>query len=257
TFAESSERLRRAGRKMLPECFYRVFFENSATLSPFVSVDTHSKHRARPNLKIRPENGFQAIGDFNARLDLTKERIERHLWWNRKLNPSSYISAFNKLSEYLFRIARIGERISVAKIDTEGLFAATVQSTLEETVSVYEKGKIVPESTTKTTRQVLIPVFIRNTAVPDDLSPLDIDNFDPSKGDMWLSITELRHFDLKIGLGEGHDYEFIACGIVPKSRVTKIMPYDGYDLHYEPPNHTVWSRTNTRSWFFRYQDQMW
>jgi hypothetical protein len=98
TFAERSELIRGATRKMIPENFYRVQYEDSATLCQFVSVDTHSKHREAPKLKIQSGNAFQSIAKFLAARDLTTQRIERHFCWQQKREPSSYISAFNELS---------------------------------------------------------------------------------------------------------------------------------------------------------------
>jgi len=77
-----------------------VDYEQSATLSTFTSQHTHVKHRDVANLRLHDGNAFQAIGDFKAERDLTCYRIERHLKWNQKKEPSSYISAFGDISKY-------------------------------------------------------------------------------------------------------------------------------------------------------------
>ena len=63
-----------------------------------MSKDTHAKHRETPGLKIKEGNAFQAVGEFKIETEATKERIERHLVWNKKKNPSAYISVFDELS---------------------------------------------------------------------------------------------------------------------------------------------------------------
>jgi predicted transcriptional regulator len=82
---------------MLPTSFYRTFYETSVTLSSRVSKDTHVKHRERQDLKITKGNAFQAVGRVVLERDLTKQRIERHLVWNKKRGPSTWISVFNAL----------------------------------------------------------------------------------------------------------------------------------------------------------------
>lgn len=84
--------------KILPQTFYRTFYETSMTLCSRVSKDTHAKHRERPDLKIEPGNAFQAIGKRSLEDAITKEGIERHLKWNKKRDPSQFISTFNELS---------------------------------------------------------------------------------------------------------------------------------------------------------------
>ena len=84
---------------MLPSYFYRTYYETSITLSSRVSKDTHVKHRERKGLKISDGLAFQAVGKVKHARDMTKERIERHLVWNKKQDPSSWISVFNALSK--------------------------------------------------------------------------------------------------------------------------------------------------------------
>lgn len=62
-----------------------------------MSKELHAKHRENPALRIKEGNAFQALGDYDITKDATRERIERHLIWNKKREPSSYISVFNSL----------------------------------------------------------------------------------------------------------------------------------------------------------------
>ena len=83
---------------MLPSALWRTHYETSNTLSRNVDKHTHPKHRSNIQLQIKNGNSFQSIGTFAMDKDLTRERIERQLIWNTKIDPSSLISAFNALS---------------------------------------------------------------------------------------------------------------------------------------------------------------
>jgi hypothetical protein len=101
TFTKGPEVARELNKsKIVPPFFYRTGYETSVTLSAYTSKDTHAKHREQPKLKISNGNAFQAICKFILRNDLNRERIERQLKWNKRKDPSSYISVFNKLCKY-------------------------------------------------------------------------------------------------------------------------------------------------------------
>lgn len=102
TFNDASERLRGltvGASNMRPSTLYRTFYETSVTLSSRVSKDTHVRHRENEHLKLRPGNAFQTVGEVQFNDNITKEGIERHLVWNKKENPSTWISMFNELCE--------------------------------------------------------------------------------------------------------------------------------------------------------------
>jgi hypothetical protein len=82
---------------MLPAALFRTHYETSTTLSRNVDEHTHPKHRANIKLKLGEKNSFRSIGTFEIPKDMTRERIERHLVWNKKREPSSFISAFNAI----------------------------------------------------------------------------------------------------------------------------------------------------------------
>jgi hypothetical protein len=88
----------------VPDSFLRTGYETSITLSDYTSKDTHAKHREEPHLRITSGNAFQAIAKFTLPGDLNRERIERHLIWNKKMNPSCYISAFNRLCKLILTV---------------------------------------------------------------------------------------------------------------------------------------------------------
>jgi hypothetical protein len=103
TFNTKSETNRNKRRtNIVPTHFYRPFFETSITLSANVSKDTHTKHREQPDLEIMKGNAFQAVGPFAIRESLDRERIERHLIWNKK-KPQAHTSppSTNSVSQAL------------------------------------------------------------------------------------------------------------------------------------------------------------
>jgi hypothetical protein len=85
---------------MLPPALFRTHYETSNTLSRYVDKHTHPKHRSNIQLKIKEGYAFESIGAFHLERGLTRERIERHLVWNKKIDPSALISAFNDISEF-------------------------------------------------------------------------------------------------------------------------------------------------------------
>ncbi|KAF2113887.1 hypothetical protein BDV96DRAFT_460289, partial [Lophiotrema nucula] len=250
---------------VLPDRLYRLFYETSATLCCFVSKDTHTKHREKPELKLEHGNAFQALGQFNPTRDLTKDRIVRHLVWNRKSDPSSFISAFNHIdharrrADFHYRQSqRIGQRVSVAEIDSTGLIAATVHRTIKETTRIFRDGKL--KSKTEKSRDIQIPIWVRENARPSDHSPITKKQLIASGADIWLSITELRHSDLRIGYGKGHDYEWLAGGSIPSTRILRVMPYDGRTLHERPGSPGsgfVKSLDSPLPWTFDWEAKMW
>ncbi|KAF2127550.1 hypothetical protein P153DRAFT_295249, partial [Dothidotthia symphoricarpi CBS 119687] len=268
----------RRSRVGLPPRFYRTHHEVAATLSSNVTKDTHVRHRAEPRLRIRKRNAFQSISKFIGKMDLTVGRIERHLKWNMKRDPSSMISAFNSLARAEARAKfhyeesqRIGQRVFVAEILTKGLRPATVKARYETTETIFTKhGPLRINETSepiKTTCDVNIPVWIRDTAIPIDDSNITLEQLENSGADMWLSITEIRKSDLqgcKSQYGErgpicmkGHDYEWLACGFILKSHIANIMPYDGKQLHKQMTLKVIRSLRSTDRWIFNWHRRMW
>lgn len=104
TFEEIPERLREKTSdqsKILPPTLFRTFYEGSATLSSRVPKDNHVRHRENEELKLRSGNAFQTVGEIDLKKSLTKEGIQRHLVWNKKQDPSTWISMFNQLCKFL------------------------------------------------------------------------------------------------------------------------------------------------------------
>lgn len=130
----------------------------------------------------------------------------------------------------------------------------------EEVFKKYkEDGMIVREleSESSKTFDAEIPVWIRSNAKPADGSSIIVEELAASGADMWLSVMELRHSDLKSSFSKGHNYEWLCCGPILKSRVEKVMPFDGYTLHRERGSQPVISRDSSHTWIFNWDTWMW
>ncbi|KAF2848718.1 hypothetical protein T440DRAFT_480772 [Plenodomus tracheiphilus IPT5] len=274
TFSEVDERVR-APKSILPSKLYRTYYETSNTLCCFVSKDTHPKHREEPDLKIADGNGFQSIGTFSLARDLTRPRIERQLVWNKKIEASSFISAFDARS-YAERRAdfhyedsqRIGMRVSIAEIETADLIPATVRAHQQTKVEVETKVPLGKEfKTAYKVHKIRIPVWIRSPAKPKDESSITAEQWHSSGTDLWISITEIRQSDFKkvsprvrkwdTIAAKGHNYEWLAAGFIPKACITKVMPWDGLKLHVKPHDRIVRSVGSVDPWIFDWTTSMW
>ncbi|KAI4649862.1 uncharacterized protein J4E79_009708 [Alternaria viburni] len=275
TFDQTDE-LVRASSGRLPSSLHRTYYETSQTYCRWVDIDTHPKHREFPDLKISEGMGFQSIGSFVLEDDLTRERIERQLVWNKKIEPTSYISAFDDLSHAIRRAGfhyddskRIGMCVSIARISSDGMIAGTVRSQMETTVTVTTTRRWHPDVIETATKihNIITPVWIRDTGVPKDRSAITSQQLAASGADMWLSISEIRASDMKIILpkvrrwdticAKGHAYEWLACGFIRKEHVTRIMPWDGVRLHKEPDVRIIRSIDSPNPWIFDQNTSKW
>ncbi|EUC46049.1 hypothetical protein COCMIDRAFT_4794 [Bipolaris oryzae ATCC 44560] len=277
TFDSQDENMR-AQNSLLPESFYRTFYETSATLSRYVTVNTHVKHRKRKDLKMDDHNAFQAVAVFSLDQNMFLEEIERHLVWNQKKIPSAYISVFNGIGHaerqanfHYERSQRIGQRVSIAKMHTKGLVPATIRAECETTVKVFTKSLVLGESVKikKYSRHVDIPVWIHQKAMDRYYRTITPEQLKKSGADMWISITELRKSNLKVAepkfnksrdviCAQGHDYEWLCCGGILESRVTGVWPWDGKQSHMIDPGYPVRSVEHSgQPWVWDWNKKMW
>ncbi|KAF9729687.1 hypothetical protein PMIN04_010574 [Paraphaeosphaeria minitans] len=218
---EGHTELARGASRILPESFYRVFYEDSATLTPYVSKHTHPKHRGRLGFTMSDKVAFQSIGTFSVSEDFTRDRIERQLVWNQKKNPSSFVSASDSINVAKRRAHfhspdgksnRIGVRIAIARISTHGLRPVTIHADLKETIQNIGKdefGLDTLEDLSTEIRPVQIPAWIHEDALSGyhDATSMTLEELEAAEPEIWLSITELRHCNLKVPATRGHDYE--------------------------------------------------
>jgi hypothetical protein len=93
--------------------------------------------------------------------------------------------------------------------------------------------------------------------MPTDRSFITAQELKESKGDVWLSVAELRFSDLKVNCAWGHRYEWLACGVVPTTYVKRMMPYDGVTLHEARPDTVVRSVSSNPPWIYDWTSWMW
>jgi hypothetical protein len=146
--------------------------------------------------------------------------------------------------------------------------AATLSATCETTWKVYTKVELGETVKTKvTTHPVDIPIWISSHARPKDGSSIGSEQFKKAGAEIWLSITELRQSNLKdlpqghdrrhMIMAKGHHYEWLALGIIPESRIVKVMPWDGAKLHEHRGPDIVWSRSSAEPWIYDWDMESW
>ncbi|USP75522.1 hypothetical protein yc1106_02796 [Curvularia clavata] len=275
-FDTDVEKMRAKGIS-LPQTFYRTFYENSATLSRYVTVDTHVKYRERKDLRIDDGNAFQSVGYFSIDPCMLLEAIERHLVWNQTRIPTAYISVFDekkyaeqRASFHYKKAKRVGQRVCVAGIHTQGLVPATIRGTCSFTVIVFTKISGGESQKLKQyTQRVDIPVWIHEKAKIEYGSIITPKQLEKSGADMWMAIKELRFSNLK-GAGprasrtadvicaDGHTFEWLCCGAIPESRITGVWPYVKDRLYSTDPGVPIQSCENSgQPWHFNWKNKRW
>jgi hypothetical protein len=157
---------------------------------------------------------------------------------------------------------RIGERIAIAQIDTRGLRPVTIHADLEETIQTIARNALgldeFVDGATES-RPVQIPAWIHDDAFVgyENTSTMSLEELETSNPEIWLSITELRHCNLKVPASRGHDYEWLAAGTILKKRVLNIMPFDGKTLHQTKGPHEVRSKSSQQCWVWDWDSSTW
>ena len=112
--------------------------------------------------------------------------------------------------------------------------------------------------------KVTIPVWIRDIAMLPDGAAITHQEWAESGADMYVSITEIRESALrKISpssgyiASKGHDFEWLACGFIPKSHVVLHMPWGGRKLHTTKCLVPVRSIDSANPWVFDWNSSMW
>ncbi|KAJ4299232.1 hypothetical protein N0V90_004476 [Kalmusia sp. IMI 367209] len=155
---------------------------------------------------------------------------------------------------------RIGERIAVAVIDASGLVPITICAEIQEriqTTEVDDRGLPKVKLSQYERKKVSIPAWVHEDAFVghEEESAIPLDKLDESKIELWLSITELRYGEYRIRATWLHDYEWLACGAIPKTRIIKVMPFDGKKLHKVQGTREV--RSEDGFWVWDWEKSMW
>lgn len=259
------------------------------TLADIAYRHTHVKHRNNLGLKLLEGNAFQSIEKFDLARDLTRKRIERHMIWNQKIDPTSYISAFSNLGENTISNShlmitdimagdalrrakfhsvegvskRIAERVAIAEIDTSRFRAVTIHGEVEETIKttfrlLFNLGRKTTKEE-KSIQEVHIDAWIHEDALAayEDAGSMTLAQLEASPYEMWLSVSELRHSTPKIPATKGHSYEWLACGNILESRVLNVMPFDGKTLYKKDPGFDIRSSNGEHCWRYDWKTWTW
>lgn len=161
------------------------------------------------------------------------------------------------------RSQRIGQRVYITEISSEGLVAATVVGrcqTLVKVVSQRELDQPDLEYFGEYEYDVDIPVWICDPRLPQDRTDLTEADFARLQLEMYISITEIRASNLKDGptsraqkprnciCASGYSYVWLACGTIPRSRILRVMPFDRKTLHEKRTTQVIRSRDSTEPW---------
>jgi hypothetical protein len=77
---------------------------------------------------------------------------------------------------------------------------------------------------------------------------------------MWIRGIEMRKtgpFDMNYGAADTHDNDWLCCGPVPRSRITKVMPFDGEKLHRMKTSQLVKSQESIEIYIFNWDLWKW
>lgn len=155
----------------------------------------------------------------------------------------------------------VAHRVSIAKISTAGLVAATISAhciTKRTIANEVRFGETTRSTTTK--RRVNMPIYVNEQSIPTDKSAIGLDQLLKKPGaEIWVSIPELgisnvmkqpcrhgRNYRKITTSGQG--YEWLALGQIDESRIECMMPFDGKILHEHRGANTVWSRHCRDDW---------
>jgi hypothetical protein len=154
----------------------------------------------------------------------------------------------------------VGHRVAVAEIDTIGLIPASIVGEMETYKREYRGNSLVLLDRSKVTRQVRIPVWVRDVARPADGLPISIQKLHDSGADMWVVGHEMGltgPFDMNYGAADTHDTEWLCCGPVPLACIKRVMPFDGERLHLERTSELITSVQSIETYVFNWEERKW
>jgi hypothetical protein len=154
----------------------------------------------------------------------------------------------------------VGHRVAVAEITTAGLIPATIRGKMRTFQTAYRNNSLVVVNDSAKDRDIKIPVWIRDTARPDDGSSVTLQDLNDSGADMWVVGSEMNlsgPYDMRYGAADTHDSEWLCCGPVPISVVGRVMPFDGDKLHLEKGCTIVVSTQSIETYIFNWEQRMW
>jgi hypothetical protein len=116
----------------------------------------------------------------------------------------------------------------------------------DESIVPIRKGSVK-------TRSARIPVWVRRSVVPAGGSSIPLDKWQDLQAEMWICVAEVKKSDdggLHVEASPKHNGEWLCCGAIKKSSVTKVMPYDGEtEYHDDDTDYIVRSKIN-KQWIW-------
>lgn len=149
--------------------------------------------------------------------------------------------------------------MALAEVDTSELRGAHVHAEMRTYVITSGNRTLMGHKSHVKTTNVQIPIFVHKDALRghehDD--HITLKQLEDSGTDFWLSTTALRRSDLHINTARSHDYEWLCCGAIKKSRISRVMPFTAGKLHYEPGEHEVRSEQGEKCWVWSWKRSRW
>ncbi|KAH6868741.1 hypothetical protein BKA58DRAFT_200228 [Alternaria rosae] len=259
----------RATKDGRPKKVYRWSHEHNGTLASNVSRIKHRVHPDNTGLKLKKRNAFEASGTLKPNLDFTNERFGRHFNGKMTANPTPFISTTSVLKTAEKRVIHLHDKsrkaprcLVVTAINIGDIVPATLTADLSTTIDTHDPENVDSNSTeTKVYRGIEIPIWVldktpfegRARERPDCV----VDDVLEAGGLFWFSVNELKESDLRVWAAKSHMNEWLAVSSIPKSLVTKTMPYDGAVLHTSKKAEAVRARRSPEPYYWNYDKNCW
>ncbi|KAJ4377069.1 hypothetical protein N0V86_006510 [Didymella sp. IMI 355093] len=253
--------------------FYRAAYEESGTRSAFFGKENHKTCTEDGVPEFMDSDAYVPFKYFYGPRDLTKPRIQRAFKAQKK-DASSYVSVFDDLEKakaHASKRAKVnkprGARNIISEISAVDLVPAVVLARYQTSTSAFKKRakgedeSIVPiRKGSVKTRGVRIPVWVRKSVMPANGSSVLLDKWQDLHAEMWICVEEVKLSDyggLHVEASPRHNGEWLCCGAIKRTSVTKVMPYDGEtEYHEDDKNHLVRSKIN-QQWIWDWSLSRW
>ncbi|KAL6172163.1 hypothetical protein ACJQWK_02339 [Exserohilum turcicum] len=267
-FADPSALARGANGGVHPDNVYRWSHEKNGTLASTMTRAKHNNHRDVPGLMLNEGNAFQSVGTFKPNIDLTPERIQRHLNPRATRDPTPFISTTSSLRDAEKAVLKLHNKsklaprcLTITTLDTSRLVPAVLKATMLTTIKTHVPDQKDPISTRTVERYVEMPIWILDkvphSGNPEDRPSCELEDILQDGGILWLSLTELKESDLSLWASDAHMNEWLAVSSIPESIVTKSRPFDGAILHSEKSTEFVQARGSPEPFYWNFDQKRW
>ena len=150
---------------------------------------------------------------------------------------------------------RTRERLHVAEIDLSGLQPVTVHARMEDkmqttVITPHRQKNIVTDKSE--TRDVQFRIWVHERALKsqDGITSMTLEQLQARNPEIWISLAELHFSSLKLPIPAAHRNEWLAAGKILKSRVTRVIPFDGEQWHDGLGDKEILCKPGTTTWVF-------